>query len=60
MMRHAPAIIASLAASGLMFLAGYVYEGIRVRTEVTTKLELLQEAVKLLAERVRALEQARK
>lgn len=60
MSRHAPAIIASLAAGGVMFVAGYVYEGTRVRAEVTTRLELLQEAVKLLAERVRALEQARK
>lgn len=60
MMRHVLTIITSLAASGLMFLAGYVYEGIRVRTEVTTKLGLLQEEVKLLAERVRVLEQAKK
>jgi hypothetical protein len=60
MNRHMPAVVAALITSAVIFCAGFVYEGHRVRAVVMTKLDAMAEEVKALTERVRELERAKK
>jgi hypothetical protein len=60
MNRHLPAVIAALITSAVIAGAAFMYEGRHVRAVVTTKLEVLQAAVKALEDRVLALERAKK
>jgi hypothetical protein len=60
MNRHLPAVIAALVTSAVIAGAAFMYEGRHVRAVVTTKLEVLQAAVKALEDRVLALERAQK
>jgi hypothetical protein len=60
MNRHLPAVIAALVTSAVIAGAAFMFEGRHVRAVVTTKLEVLQETVKALEDRVLALERAQK
>jgi len=60
MNRHLPAVIAALVTSAVIAGAAFMYEGRHVRAVVTTKLEVMEAAVKALEERVLALERAKK
>jgi hypothetical protein len=60
MNRHLPAVIAALVTSAVIAGAAFMYEGRHVRAVVTTKLEVMQAAVKALEDRVLALERAQK
>jgi len=51
-----PAIIASLITSAVMFVAGYVYEGYRVRAVALLQLEALVARVAALEQRLLELE----
>jgi|SoimicMinimDraft_14_1059742.scaffolds.fasta_scaffold166837_2 hypothetical protein len=51
-----PAILASLITSAIMFVAGYVYEGYRVRAVALTQLEALVTRVAALEQRLLDLE----
>jgi hypothetical protein len=51
-----PAILASLITSALMFVAGYVYEGYRVRAVALMQLEALTVRVAELEKRLLELE----
>ena len=60
MNRHLPAVIAALVTSAVIAGAAFMYEGRHVRAVLTTKVEVLQAAVKALEDRVLALERAKK
>jgi cell division protein FtsB len=58
--QHLPAIVASLITSAVMFLAGHVYEGYRVRAVALLQIEQLNAKVATLEARLAALEHAKK
>ena len=59
-MRHAPAVLAALITSALLFAAGFVYEGNRLRSLTQHRLDELVKEVKALEARVLELERAKK
>ena len=59
-MRHAPAVLAALITSALVFVAGFMYEGNRLRGLTQHRLDELVKEVKALEARVLELERAKK
>jgi cell division protein FtsB len=55
-----PTIVVSLLTSVIVFMAGYVYEGYRVRAVVAVQLEALTARVAALEQRLLALEHPKK
>jgi hypothetical protein len=55
-----PTIVVSLLTSVIVFMAGYVYEGYRVRAVVAVQLEALTARVTALEQRLLALEHPKK
>ena len=58
--QHLPAIVASLITSAVLFLAGHVYEGYRVRAVALLQIEQLTAKATALEARVAELERAKK
>ena len=58
--QHLPAIVASLITSAVLFIAGHVYEGHRVRAVVLLQIEQLNAKVVALEARLADLERPKK